>query len=367
MGKEELDQLQKEWLFINASKELLSIVKNKQIIYADAIKFAKENAEELFANSKTGLASKSYLEKLHDKYIEESKGKSLQQKKKITPDELIEDRIREIELLFTFYPKDEVVVGLKKELKELKQILNRKKTTLLNLESITENQAILNDAYKTPPRQIFINSHLGKFNEYQDRDNGSTFRVTVLHPNPSEAIVGADLIYEKYDAERKYVRIVAIQYKIWENEVLYFSKASNLDEQCKKMKKCFCDIDLCLDEYGNNIAKDKYRFPYCTAFLKPTDKLQSPSNLYTTGYHIPICQIDGIKRDGYTASIIDIEGAKKVAIKARAFEELFNDDMVGSRWIKVKDLEDFYKDSKILEAKQKIILYGQNISGKIQK
>lgn len=51
-------------------------------------------------------------------------------------------------------------------------------------------------------------------------------RIRLLHPDKAEHILGADLIYEQYDVDTEKVRIAVLQYKTWENGVLYFSQGS---------------------------------------------------------------------------------------------------------------------------------------------
>src|SRR5882724_2072778 len=101
---DELNQLQKEWVLINASKELLGLVKKRpNVSYEDAIKFARNNAEEVFAHSNTGLLRKNALDKLYDKYKQEAKAKSIETGKDISPDSLIKNRIEELNNLLSVY------------------------------------------------------------------------------------------------------------------------------------------------------------------------------------------------------------------------------------------------------------------------
>lgn len=167
------------------------------------------------------------------------------------------------------------------------------------------------------------------------------------------------MIYEQYDESKKMVRIVAIQYKIWENQVLYFSQSGNIQQQLSNMKKCFCDRKYCVDDNGNRVSQRQYRLSYCMAFLKPTDKLQDPKKPITSGYHLPICKVDSLKEATKKDYKLTGQKIKKQSVKASSFEELFDSEMLGSRWIKIKDLEKFYKKNKVLEPSERIILYAQ--------
>jgi hypothetical protein len=359
---EGLDKQQKDWAIINAFRELLSIIKNRvNVSYADAIKFAKEIDRENLSNTQIGSKRKSQLEKLSDRYSQEALAKSRDLDKEVSREELMLERLYEIERLLKYYTDEDANPdGLRKEAADLESLLMQEKKGLLELQRVTESQAIMNDAYRRADK-ILINSELGKFNTYVDNENGNLFRVTILHPNPSEAIVGADLILEHYDEHEERVRIVAIQYKIWEDNILYFSKAGNLEDQLEKMKGCFCDRHYCEGETGENASAD-YRLPYCAGFLRPTDKLQDPNILNTSGYHLPICKIDKVKQPTKKSWAIRLEDIKNAALKAHTFEELFNANILGSRWLEIEDLERLYRRTRILEPTQKVVLYAQKVS-----
>lgn len=50
---------------------------------------------------------------------------------------------------------------------------------------------------------------------------------------------------------------------------------------------------------------------------------------------------------------------KNQSLKTVTFEELFDTEMIGSRWLDINELEIFYKQNKVLEPKEKISLYAQ--------
>lgn len=358
---EPLNQLQKEWVVINAVRELLGIITDMPgAKYAEAIKFAKDIYPSLFQDSKTGIDRKDSIEKLHEKYRQEAIAVSREKKNDVTPRSLIENRLKQIQSYLKQFKKgDEDPNRLRREAKDLKLILGMN-FEVNTLQKITESQSINNDSFNKRYDKVFVNNHLGKFVEYINNEENELFRITVLHPNPSEAIIGADLIYEQYDELKKMVRIVAIQYKIWDGTTLYFSKADNLEAQIKKMNSIFCGKDFCKNcKGGSNLSKDKYRLSYCMAFLKPTDKLQDPKKLTTTGYHLPICKVNKLKEKTRSNYKLTKGAIKNQSLKTVTFEELFNSEMIGSRWMKIKDLETFYQKNKVLEPNEKIILYAQ--------
>ena len=362
--QEYLEQLDLEWVLINASKELLTFVKrSSNVTYADAIKFARENSPETFEDSNTGLVRKTALEKLYDKYKQEAIGKSTTTKQAITTDQLIENRLNDLENILREYPdSEEYPEGLKKELGQLKLLSKGKNDEILNLERVTEDEALRKDIIAQRANKVFVTTHLGKYNIYKDKDDGTVFQIAVLHPNKKEKITGADLIYEQYDIERRKVRIAAIQYKIWDRQTLYFSQSGNIANQIKKLQYCFCQNKYCSDESGSNFSNKIFRLPFCAAFLRPTDKLQNPKNLFTSGYHLPICKIEQLKSQGHTKDLIREFQIKKSSLNAYSFEELFNAEMVGSRWLDITELEKFYKQSKVLEESQNLTIHAQDLS-----
>src|SRR6185436_11701465 len=110
----------------------------------------------------------------------------------------------------------------------------------------------------------------------------------------------------------------------------------------------------CKDFEGHNVSSSEYRLPYCCAFLRPTDKLQNPNKLLTTGYHLPICKIDKVKRSGPKNHVVSLSDILTTAIKPHSFEELFNMEILGSRWLEKAELEELYRRTRILEPKENI-------------
>lgn len=95
------------------------------------------------------------------------------------------------------------------------------------------------------------------------------------------------------------------------------------------------------------------------AFLKPTDKLQDPKKLITSGYHLPICKVDKLKKKATKEYILSEMSIKNQSLKTSTFEELFDTEMIGSRWMDIAELESFYKQNKVLEPNERIILYAR--------
>lgn len=192
--------------------------------------------------------------------------------------------------------------------------------------------------------------------------NSKFLRVRLLHPDKAEHILGADLIYEQYNVETEKLRMVLLQYKTWEDGVLYFSSSSNLEAQLQKLKLNICDNRFCQQPMRLTNELD-YRFPYCCAFLRPTDKQQSNNNkIISHGIHIPICTALQIRKEG--GNKIEKNQIRHSTLTHEVFENLFNHGFIGSRWLSVSEVEQFYRERKVLDNDQSLKLYAKEILGK---
>ena len=137
---------------------------------------------------------------------------------------------------------------------------------------------------------------------------------------------------------------------------MYFSDTRML-QQLKKMENFICRNGICECENNNS-----YRFPCCSAFLRPTDKLQNPNQaLRSTGEHLPLCHIsECISKTNRGAEVLEYNIIKKVSLSEDIFEELFNQGKVGSRPLTLRELSELYKDTSIISDKDhKLLLYVQ--------
>ncbi|MDF2448075.1 MAG: hypothetical protein K0R26_579 [Bacteroidota bacterium] len=356
MDKLNNERLQIEWLVVNALRENLSMLDERtNVTYNRAIEFAQNNFTDLFGGKDSILGQKEFIDIVYEKYLEEAKARSIDENKQISAEELIKIRIEHIEKL--------VKNPLNKETK-LKQ-LNREKAKLVRLLrehspmflSYSEDEALRNDYDGKRLNLEYVKQIAGKYKIFRTR-SGDPFVIRFLHPGKAEAATGVDLIYEyHYDGM---VRIIAVQYKIWEDGILYFSQVKNLAPQLNTATACFCKKGYC--EASSKIASSNtYRLPYCVPFLRPTDKLQNPDNYITSGWHIPICQLPDrldISKDGN--KILRLDKILDVALNAPEFERLFDKGLLGSRWFTIKELESFYKENKVLEPNdQSIIILSQ--------
>jgi hypothetical protein len=184
----------------------------------------------------------------------------------------------------------------------------------------------------------------------------------LLHPDKPEHILGADLVYEQFNVETEKLRLAILQYKTWDKGVLYINSSNGSEAQLLKLKKHLCDNNFCSAPQHLDGLFD-YRFPYCCAFLRPTDKIQnSDSKMISHGIHIPVCSALQIKSEN--GNKIEKSQIRHATLTHEVFENLFNHSFIGSRWISMTEVEEFYRDKKILESDQFIKLYAKEIIGK---
>ena len=125
------------------------------------------------------------------------------------------------------------------------------------------------------------------------------------------------------------VRFVHLQYKTWDTNTLYFTQG-NLIEQINKLDTNLCQSGMCVSVNGNKNSRN-YRFPFCSAFLRPTSNLIKPdSTLVSTGIHIPICMVKKIQLKDKK---VDKKNSKGKSIEHNIFEELFIENHIGSQVI----------------------------------
>ena len=340
MGKknEENSRLQTEWLVTNALRENLSMLNDgSQVSYDEAISFAKQSFPDLFDSPDSIIGKKRPADREYEKYKQEAELSSRVSRRKITPEDLIRERIEKInELIKNPVNKRAEINILNAEKKRLLRFLAKSSSYL------TENQALLNDYDAYRIKYDYINQINGQYKIYNTKA-GDPFVIRFLHPGAPETATGVDLIYE-YHKDGK-VRIVAVQYKIWEDNTLYFSKANNIERQLDTAKSCFCGKGYCQAKKTAN----RFRFPYCIPFLRPTDKLKRKNSYFSSGWHIPVCQIQNHTEMGYKDKILRLSGIKHVALNTAEFERLFSREMIGSDWLSINEIENFYKQNKVLE------------------
>lgn len=244
----------------------------------------------------------------------------------------------------------------------IKAEILRLKAALKNLEPrrTTENCILIHDAtLKTRVDGYELSNDGFSFKDYKINDHKS-LRIRLLHPDKPEHITGADLIYEHHNLENNEVRFVFLQYKMWEDNDKKISLHENGRnfQQVLKLRKILCDANFC--KCSDSKQDINFRFPFCAAFYRPTDRLQIKKNkMVSSGYHIPICNV---YNEALNTHQIKKSEIKLNSLNHHLFEKLFNINALGSDWHSYEIVENFYKQNKILEPEETIIIHAKEFN-----
>ncbi len=284
-------------------------------------------------------------------YKEEAKLESISHRTKIEPSDLIEKEIKRYNNLKL---ETEAQKG---DTKHIDRKIAQLYSALENLKPryITENAILMQDTFHVE-RDYCGEKILSdcKFVDYALPRN-RFLRIRFLHPDHAEQVTGADLIYEQVNLETNQIRFVFLQYKTWSENAIYFSQHKNLTPQLEKLQQTLCNNGYC--QHPETIDNN-YRFPYCCGFLRPTDKLQhKKSKMISSGLHIPVCEALKSKDEVGLFK----KDLKHFCISHKIFEEMFNLNLLGSRWLDVSEVEKFYKDKSIIEPYDTVKLHAKEI------
>jgi hypothetical protein len=342
-------RLDVEWLSSVALREVIGIAQKETPTYGETLGLASVLAPKLFSEESLLLAANEGI--LIKQYKQKADALTTQRNREITAVDAISEDIDEYSELLQQSNKG-------------KDILRRHHKNLINArsrltdEKYTETQSILRDISYYGKILPITNEGKGYKDFQVTKDRG--LRVRMLHPDPWEHVLGADVIYETHWEAKKLVRIVAVQYKMWNDKKLYVSQAKNLPDQIIKLQNEFCDHGYC-KEFPKGSRKDSYRLPYCSVFLRPTDKIQvADYKLQTSSYHTPICVVEkswAITPDNN--KMLEGNLIRSQSLTQKPFEELFNIGMIGSRWRTHRELEKLYKDTDMLRANQNVQIHAQ--------
>lgn len=221
----------------------------------------------------------------------------------------------------------------------------------LSEHKILEHDFFIAKRHPFVQKQIYEDEQVKDYN----LDGERMLRLRLLHPDRDEHILGADLIYEIFDLVNERVRFVHLQYKTWDKGVLYL-KQGNIKDQLNKMQSNLCSVGFCKSEIGNNHS-DLYRMPFCCGFLRPTEKLQMvQKKLKSSGIHLPICEV--MKNIGDDDKITK-SNSKGRNISSTVFSELFIENIIGSRWHSMNQLEEYYEKRDIESLYNNIRIHAQ--------
>lgn len=336
---------------VNAIRESVTLARNSTlpITYEFAFDIIYDLNPKLYESIITLLTSKNENETV--KYYKEEAEAASTEDNIILPVDLITTELKRLESL------------LEKSGKKSTYLLKRKFELIAAKEYFTpraqsEHKSLNHDFYLRG-RDDYFGKPLYENDNFKDYkiSKDKILRLRLLHPDREEAILGVDLVYENFDMQFNRVRFAHMQYKTWNNNVLYESATTNLVSQIQKMESHLCKSGYC--KGPKNQKREDYRFPYCSGFLRPTSKIQNPdSKLLTTGLHIPICQALKLFAE---EKKISKENSKDKSIKGHIFEELFMTNIAGSRWIDIEELEKFYIEKGINSHTNRIRIHAQEV------
>lgn len=203
--------------------------------------------------------------------------------------------------------------------------------------SLEEGTALSRDYNKVMREHIFEkDEETDRYVQYK-LPSGNKLRIKLYHPTRPEFVLGSDLTYEVYDTNTALMRFVHLQYKTFDRGKLYFSR-TGLRGQMDRLHQNFCQRGYCRAIKKNNAVK--YRLPFCSAFLRPTDKIQLNNiKLNTTGVHIPVCSAFELADKQTHLSSKDCYSH---GVSNRIFEEMFCNGHLGSGWMSIDKVRKAY-------------------------
>lgn len=348
-------RLEAEWVAVNAFRGLTKIATNGDLsksTYDNAIDLGGALYPQLLGPENSLLRRERESETTKE-YRQRAEWMSVESGTSVNPLDLVISELTNLKNLLTIAEKNKEKKTNVDQLKRRVKQFDIAKSELSETRH-SENSLIFRDAYN-------VNRHLNSIADgqaYRDFSlpDGKILRLRVLHPDKPEHVTGADIIYERHDAKNKRASIVAVQYKIWEDRELYLND-ERMQSQLTKMKRFLCDQGYCqADELDN-----KYRFPHCSAFFRPTDRLQNTNQKFiSVGEHLPICHIDSCTSRGEKDALkLEYKNIRKVSLSSDIFEYLFNKAKIGSRKISYKSLQELYEKYSVLDSSDTVIIYAQ--------
>jgi hypothetical protein len=345
------ERLDTEWATLSAIREMLGVALKGEVspTYSQSLAFAKVIAPGIF-DSERSVLGKDKEQEIVQEYKQRAQAMSALEREGVTPLQVVEREITQFERMKS---ADDDLNLIEKRLHTLYNI-----RSLLQPKQYREDKLILRDVYKAS-RQLPVSGDGADYRQFTISKQRA-LRLRVLHPDPPEHATGADLVYELYWEKKSRVRIALIQYKVWDGATLYSSQARNLVDQMSRLTSTICAAGLC-DAPKAGESKKPYRMPYCSAFIRPTDKLQDPdTRLVSSGLHLPVCVASGAwEETGRGGSKIGKNRIRSQSLSHRVFEEMFNVGLLGSRWLSYAEIEELYRKHGILSQRERIVLHAQ--------
>ncbi len=354
-----------QWISAAALRESLSIAYRKPITYAQAFTAADTCAleflgrQELLFGLGESKSARFYRERaaLLTTKLQRKTGSTTE---RVRPIEAIDQEIRELEdLLESDNGYNRTQREKLEELRTIRKEFEKQETTRRD-----EQETLLHDWDRGLDLPTFVAQ---KEHSYRDfaLPGKRVMRVRFTHMTKAENIAGVDLIYEHHRPKEKFAHLAVVQYKSPKDDSKNIIIDEKIQKQLDKMRNVFCENELCIGPAYNDksVSSRPYVLPHCCAFFRPTERLQSlSSRLATTGYHIRICDIDRVC--DYTKTlvrnkVITPDISTQHGISYTIFEELFNTERLGSRWLNYEQLQKFHQAFDIIKPFEQAGIYIQ--------
>lgn len=354
-----LDRINAEWVAVNACRGLIQIASR-----GDQAKSSYDNAflfGEFFYPTLLGAGHRQLHRVRESDLVREYRQKaellSVPNNTPVNPIDLVVSDIDEYrELLNTAQKRSGAgeTDQIRRKLSQLHAAHNE-----LASVSHSETQMIFRDARVSGP---LLYKEAKGYKDFLLNDH-TVLRVHIFHPDQPEHITGADLVYEQHDMETGRARVAAIQYKVYDKSERLYLSDTRLMNQVDRLRQSFCDHSVC----SSNEDDDFFRFPCCSAFLRPTARLQSDDqDLITKGEHIPICMIERYASPGPRGGLsLDDKIIKDRSVSSTIFQELFNRTRIGSRSLSKEELQVLHERYAIPGGTSRVVLLAQEYSTKV--
>ena len=350
-GETDRERLDAEWVTVNALRELMRMATqgdSSQSTYNHALELGARICPQVLGEDVSLLR----------RHRESATVREFRQKAEAKS--RIGDPVSALTLLETEITEYRDLLATARNRQRTDQLKSRLTQMEQALEAIapnrhSEGQLIWRDAFSIERDAPALKMGQGH-KDFLLPDN-NVLRVRVTHPERAESISGADIIYERHSPEKQTANIVGVQYKIWEDRTLYLTD-HRMQRQLNRMQEFFCKKGLC-EPSGTD---QTYRFPFCSAFLRPTDRLQtSNQELRSTGEHLPICLLNKVKSVGARgAEILRYDDVREASLSYGVFEELFTSGKIGSRTLRYEELQQLYGVFDEMISKDHILIHAQD-------
>lgn len=336
---------------VNAVREAISLAKrtHQPVTYEQTLDIINDLNPSLYEEVTTLLARKNESDMV--KYFKEKALAQSTDDNEVNPIKLIEEELEELEAIVQ---QDTSKRFLNKRIFDYKNALE-----YFQPRKVSEHKILNADFYLAERPSFQISKTLYENEEFKDYElpGGKILRLRLLHPDKPEHIIGADLIYEQFNLKTNQARFLVLQYKTWNTKSLNLS-SGNIGLQFEKLDKTLCKSGYC-SNYDGEGSNRGYRFPFCSAFLRPTSYIASAdSKLVSTGIHVPICEVLKIKENQKSLTSENIKGK---AVSYKIFDELYTEQMLGSRWLTFDELHEFYNSKDLLSYQDRIRVHAQEV------